>query len=114
MQSGPPGWPDRVPPAGVPGWEQAAVSWLLDQCPADYRAYAAWRLHVSNLVGEMGVAGEPGGLADTLLAPLSADLVRHRRRQGTPLSVIKDELELVVTALSGERPDQDSNLGPTP
>ncbi len=45
MSSGPPGWPDRVPPAGVSGWEQAAVSWLLDQCPADYRAYAAWRRH---------------------------------------------------------------------
>lgn len=49
MRSGPPGWPDRVPPAGVPGWEQAAVSWLLDQCPADYRAYAAWRRHPAAL-----------------------------------------------------------------
>lgn len=31
------------------GWESAAVSWLLDQCPADYRAYAAWRRHPSAL-----------------------------------------------------------------
>ena len=30
-------------PAGVPGWEQAAVSGLLDQCPADCRAYHGWR-----------------------------------------------------------------------
>lgn len=22
-----------------------AVAWLLDQCPADYRGYAAWRRH---------------------------------------------------------------------
>ena len=49
MSSGPPGWPDRVPPAGVPGWEEAAVSWLLDQCPADYRAYQAWRRHPTAL-----------------------------------------------------------------
>jgi hypothetical protein len=49
MSSGPPGWPDRVPPAGVPGWEEAAVSWLLDQCPADYRAYQAWRRHPAAL-----------------------------------------------------------------
>ena len=34
-----------MPPAGVTGWEQAAVAWLLDQCPADYRSYAAWRRH---------------------------------------------------------------------
>lgn len=39
------GWPDDVPPVGVPGWEQAAVTWLFDQCPADYRSYAAWRRH---------------------------------------------------------------------
>lgn len=34
-----------MPPPGVPGWEEAAVAWLLDQCPADYRAYRAWRRH---------------------------------------------------------------------
>ncbi|WP_153394920.1 hypothetical protein [Ornithinicoccus halotolerans] len=45
MSQGPAGWPERVPPAGVAGWEQAAVAWLLDQCPADYRAYRAWRRH---------------------------------------------------------------------
>ncbi len=38
-----------MPPAGVPGWEEAAVSWLLDQCPADYRAYQAWRRHPTAL-----------------------------------------------------------------
>lgn len=38
-----------MPPAGVPGWEEAAVSWLLDHCPADYRGYAAWRRHPAAL-----------------------------------------------------------------
>lgn len=32
-------------PPGTAGWEQGAVAWLLDQCPADYRRYAAWRRH---------------------------------------------------------------------
>jgi hypothetical protein len=39
----PPGWPDAVRPQGSPGWEHTAVTWLLDQCPADYRAYPALR-----------------------------------------------------------------------
>lgn len=45
MRHGPPGWPTEVPPPGVAGWQQGAVAWLLDQCPADYRRYAAWRRH---------------------------------------------------------------------
>ncbi len=65
MSTGPPGWPDRVPPAGVSGWEQAAVSWLLDQCPADYRAYAAWRRH-------------PVALAWVTVRHLQADLAAMR------------------------------------
>ncbi|MBK6887468.1 MAG: hypothetical protein IPH03_14255 [Tetrasphaera sp.] len=44
-QAGPPGWPGAVPPPQVEGWEVPAVSWLLDHCPADYRAYAGWRRH---------------------------------------------------------------------
>lgn len=42
---GPPGWPASVPPPEVEGWQVPAVSWLLDHCPADYRAYAGWRKH---------------------------------------------------------------------
>lgn len=45
VRSGPPGWPDRVPPPGAPGWEEAATNWLFDQCPADFRSYDAWRRH---------------------------------------------------------------------
>lgn len=43
--AGPPGWPRGVPPPDVPGWQEAATSWLLDQCPPDFRAYDAWRRH---------------------------------------------------------------------
>ena len=41
-------------------------------------AYAAWRLHVTLLLGELGLGSRQAGLADCLLAPLAADLVRHR------------------------------------
>lgn len=44
-KGGPPGWPDRVPPPGARGWEQAAVSWLLDLCPPEYRGHAVLRRH---------------------------------------------------------------------
>lgn len=44
-RAGPPGWPPGIPPPSVSGWEQRAVGWLLDQCPADYRGYAGWRRH---------------------------------------------------------------------
>ena len=45
IDAGPPGWPRGVPPPDAPGWERAATAWLLDQCPADFRAYDAWRRH---------------------------------------------------------------------
>lgn len=46
---GPPGWPDRVPPPGARGWQPAAVSWLLDLCPPDYRGHAVLRRHPAAL-----------------------------------------------------------------
>lgn len=41
----PPGWPEQVPPPAAPDWQLAAVSWLLDCCPADYRSYPQLRKH---------------------------------------------------------------------
>jgi hypothetical protein len=35
----PPGWPSEVRPPGAPGWETTAIAYLLDCCPADFRAY---------------------------------------------------------------------------
>lgn len=63
-------------------------------------AYAAWRLHVASLLEELGAGRQAGGLADVLLAPAAADLIRHRRRdQGIPRAQVKRELELVARAL---------------
>jgi hypothetical protein len=39
----PPGWPRQVRPPQSRGWQLGAVTWLLDQCPAEYRAYPALR-----------------------------------------------------------------------
>ena len=44
-KGGPPGWPDRVPPAGTHGWQPAATAWLLDLCPAEYRGHPVLRRH---------------------------------------------------------------------
>ena len=64
-------------------------------------AYAAWRLHVASLLEELGAGRRAAaGLADTLLAPAAADLIRYRRReQGVARAQIKRELELVGRAL---------------
>ena len=41
----PPGWPDGVRPPGAPDWEGSATAYLLDCCPADFRAYPVLRRH---------------------------------------------------------------------
>jgi hypothetical protein len=41
----PPGWPDGVHPPGSDGFEQTAVTWLLDVLPADYRVHGVLRRH---------------------------------------------------------------------
>jgi len=41
----PPGWPRAVRPPDAPGWEQTAVSWLLDISPPEYRSYPVLRRH---------------------------------------------------------------------
>jgi AcrR family transcriptional regulator len=70
-------------------------------------AYAVWRLHAASLLDELGAGRRASGLADALLAPAAADLVRHRRRElKVPRRQIKGELELLargVTAQLGGR-----------
>ncbi len=41
----PPGWPSPVLPPAVPGWEESATRWLLDQCPPEFRSYPVLRRH---------------------------------------------------------------------
>jgi AcrR family transcriptional regulator len=75
-----------------------------DEPGSRYRtgAYAAWRLHVTSLLAELGVR-EASGLADTLLAPAAADLIRHRRRElNVPRRQIKSELDLLARAVAAQ------------
>lgn len=114
--SGPPGWPASVPPPEVEGWQVPAVSWLLDHCPADYRAYAGWRKHPvalawvatrhieAQLVAmrqayrearvELGEHVTSQGLTE-ILASLEAEGVR--------LLAAKRSASLVLEALRGKR-----------
>lgn len=41
----PTGWPEGVHPPGSPGFEQTAVSWLLDVVPPDYRLHGVLVRH---------------------------------------------------------------------
>lgn len=67
-------------------------------------AYAFWRLHAAALLHELGFDERAQGLADVLLAPLSADLIRHRRAElGVPLAEVKAELRELVQALARAR-----------
>jgi AcrR family transcriptional regulator len=62
-------------------------------------AYAAWRLHAAGLLRELGAGRAATGLADTLLAPAAADLVRHRRRElRVSRASVKRELEWLARA----------------
>jgi AcrR family transcriptional regulator len=63
-------------------------------------AYRAWRLHVAGLLDELGAGRRAAGLADTLLAPAAADLVRHRRRERrVSRAQVKRELVLLARAV---------------
>ncbi|WP_245634693.1 hypothetical protein [Janibacter terrae] len=101
-KGGPPGWPDRVPPPGVRGWQPAITSWLLDLCPSEYRGHAvlrrhpvalAWlaELHVQAQVEAMRQAYRtvrvdlaevlPDGTVDALLVCLEHEGLRLRAAQ---------------------------------
>ncbi len=41
----PPGWPPQVRPPDADGWENDAISFLLDLCPPDYRRHEVLRRH---------------------------------------------------------------------
>jgi hypothetical protein len=111
----PTGWPEGVHPPGSPGFEQTAVSWLLDVVPPDYRLHGVLvrhpvalatlaRHHLAACVegarqgyrsarAELGKDLPPGGLA----AVLAAYQAEGRRLVSTERAV-----DLVGRALRGE------------
>ena len=111
----PPGWPPGVPPAHTPGWDERAVAWLLDQCPPDYRSYAAWRRHPAALAwladrhldGQVvamrqayrEVRVELGGL---VTAEGLADVMHHLEAEGLRLVAAKRSSGLLLEAFRGK------------
>lgn len=63
------------------------------------RLYDTYRLHVTVLLRE-ALGRDPGPLADMLLAPLSADLLRHvRSDRGVPREEVRSALAGLVDAV---------------
>ncbi|HEX8497607.1 MAG TPA: hypothetical protein VF661_10480 [Actinomycetales bacterium] len=90
----PPGWPSAVRPPQSPGWQRSAVSWLLDQCPADYRAHKA-------------LTGHPVALAWLAERHVLAQGRANTQARSTVRAELRDalaahELEAVLTALEHE------------
>ena len=71
----PPGWPRRVLPPAVPGWEESAGAWLLDLCPPDYRGYPVLRIGVTDV--------EPGTEATLEIQDVFTVPVSELRRLST-------------------------------
>ena len=112
----PTGWPDGVHPPDSPGFEQTAVTWLLDVVPPDYRLHgvltrhpialaALARHHVAACVegarqgyrcarAELGKDLPPAGLTAVLAA---------YQAEGRRLVTTAQAVELVSRALRGER-----------
>jgi hypothetical protein len=112
----PPGWPQEVAPPGAPDWERSAVSWLLDLCPGDYRAYEVLRRHpvvlarfAARQVGAQ-VAATRDGLAAVrtdLRDVVAPDVVEAAglvlEREGARLLALSRAVGLVERALRGGR-----------
>lgn len=112
----PPGWPPEVPPPGAPEWERAAIGWLFDLCPPDYRAYDVLRRHPAVLArfaaGFVDGAVEAAGRG---LQTVRADLrgvvppeaveaaIAAHEREAARLTRLRGQVALVERAVRGER-----------
>ena len=92
----PPGWPAQVHPPESPEFEHTAVSWLLDLCPPDYRAYDVLRRYpviLARFAADHLRAAV--GAARTGLAGVRADLARVVPPEAVEAAVSAYERELV-------------------
>lgn len=111
----PPGWPVGVHPPGSEGFEQTAVTWLLDVVPPDYRIHGVLRRHPVALaeLARHHLAACVQGARDgyrVVRAELGAQLPRHGleavlavyRAEGSRLVSTARAVDLVCRALRGE------------
>ena len=112
----PPGWPARVRPPGAPDWEATATSWLLDQCPPEYRTYPALRRHgvvlarfavlhveASQSAVNRGLSEARGALRDVADAAVVDAAVDAWQRESARLIAVRRAAGLVEEALRGRR-----------
>jgi hypothetical protein len=101
---------------GVPGWEATAASWLLDQCPADYRSHDVLRRHpvvlarlashhiAAALTGAReAYAGARRELGGQVEPEVLAASLRVLEAEGARLARAVREVALVEDALGGAR-----------
>jgi hypothetical protein len=112
----PPGWPERVRPPGSQDWEATAVAYLLDCCPADFRAYRVLRNHPVVLArfaaqfveGQCRTTQEGlAGIRTNLAGHVSYEVVEAAAQawleQGARLARTRRAVGLVEEALRGRR-----------
>lgn len=110
----PPGWPLQVRPPGVEDWERTASAFLLDCCPADYRAYPVLRRHpavlawfaAAHVEAQVSAAADGlGGLRRSLEDHVPPEVVQAAveawEEQSARLQRIRREVALVEEALRG-------------
>jgi len=105
-----------VRPPGVPAWEESAVAWLLDQCPADYRGHEVLRRHPVVLVrfaahhidaslegARAAYAGARRELRERVDPEVLDAALRALEVEGARLSRAAREVALVEEAMLGTR-----------
>lgn len=111
----PPGWPERVRPPGAPDWEATAIAFLLDCCPADFRAYPVLRNHPVVLArfaaqfvdgqyhsAQVGLAGARISLVDYVSAEVVEAAAQAWLEQSAQLVRVRRAVALVEEALRGK------------
>lgn len=112
----PAGWPARVRPPIAPDWEESAASWLLDQCPPEYRGYSGLRrhpvvlarftvLHVEAMqaAARRGLSESRTALRDFVDLDVVEKVVATWQLETARLEVLRREVGLVEEALRGRR-----------
>ncbi|MET1058377.1 MAG: hypothetical protein ABWX84_02185 [Nocardioides sp.] len=112
----PPGWPHQVRPPDAPGWEQTAVSWLLDISPPEYRTYPTLRRHVvvlarfavlhveaSQLACNRGLSQARAELRDVAELDVVEAAVQAWHAESARLLGVRRAAGLVEEALRGRR-----------
>lgn len=110
----PPGWPEQVLPPEAPDWEQSAVAFLLDCCPADYRAHQVLRRHpvvLARLAAEFvesqirasrdALASARAGLGEFVSADVLDGTVEVVQSELARLAIVRRGVMLVEEALRG-------------